>query len=79
MPGVCASVPCGQLLAGGGILGGHDDAGRERKDAFSPDSLKTEISRLISKGVIDRDGANEHGPMYVLVRGKGGAAAATLN
>jgi hypothetical protein len=42
-------------------------------------SLKTEISRLISKDIIARSGANEHGPMYVLVARKGGDAASTLN
>jgi len=45
-----------------------------------PESMKTEISRLISKGIIARSGANEHGPMYVLAGGKGGSdTARTLN
>jgi hypothetical protein len=39
------------------------------------DSLKSEISRLVSKGIIALSGANEHGPMYVLVDRKGGDAA----
>lgn len=43
------------------------------------DSLKTEISRLASKGIIALVGANEHGPMYVLVAPKGGDAAYLLN
>jgi hypothetical protein len=44
-----------------------------------PESLKTEISRLISKDIIIRSGANEHGPMYLLVTRKGGDTATTLN
>lgn len=43
------------------------------------DSLKTEISRLVSKGVIALIGANEHGPMYALTGSKGGDVASMLN
>ena len=43
------------------------------------DSLKTEISRLVSKGVIAHIGANEHGPMYALTSRKGGDVASMLN
>lgn len=43
------------------------------------DSLKTEISRLVSKGVVALLGANEHGPMYVLAAQKGGDVASMLN
>jgi len=41
------------------------------------DSVTTEISSLMSKGIIDTDGLNEHGPLYVLE--EGGVDATTLN
>jgi hypothetical protein len=41
-------------------------------------SVTTEISRLMAKGVITTDGANEHGPLYIAVE-KGGSEARALN
>ncbi len=44
-----------------------------------PESLSTELSKLVSKGIIEREGANEHGVMYVLAREKGAGDANILN
>jgi hypothetical protein len=44
------------------------------------DSVTTELSKLVAKHIVDRAGANEHGALYAIAGGKGGAdAESTFN
>ena len=42
-------------------------------------SLTRGINRLLEDGIVAMHGANEHGPMYVLIRDRGGDITSGLN
>ena len=54
----------------------HQAIGKRPQDV----SVRTELARLITKRIVARRGANEHGPMFVLADERGGLEGApTLN
>ena len=50
----------------------HRALGKTPKDT----SVRTELARLVSKRVVARRGANEHGPMFILASERGGLEGA---
>jgi hypothetical protein len=54
----------------------HQAIGKRPQDT----SVRTELARLVAKGVVARRGANEHGPLFVLAGERGGLEGApTVN
>ncbi len=52
---------------------------RDMGKKVSPVSLKTMLSKLVTKGAIMHDGADENGILYAVTREKGEPSPATLN